>query len=83
MSSSKDNDTKKVDTEKVDREKVQILIERFLDVIEGTLNTVDQIAHLNTETVNGVKYIKAAKFRLNIRHLKVKLLEDLKLDKKL
>ena len=77
MSSSKD------DKDKIDKEKVQILIERFLDVIKGTLNTVDQIAHLNTETVNGVKYIKAAKFRLNIRHLKVKLLEDLKLDKKL
>lgn len=72
MKSSKD--TKK----QVDIEKVEILVDHFLDVIEGLLNTIDHIAEANTETKNGQKVIEAARFRMNIRKLKVKLLQDLK-----
>ena len=64
---------------KIDRDKVEALVDSFLNIIEGTLNTVDQIAELNTELRNGEKVIKSSRFRLNIRNLKVKILEDLQM----
>lgn len=63
--------------EKIDRDKVQALVDCFLDVVEGTLNTVDQIAKVNTITLDGKAYIKAGNFRMSIRNLKVQLLKDL------
>ena len=73
MKSSNDNKHKQVDIEKV-----EVLVDHFLDVIEGLLNTIDHIADVNTETRDGQKVIESARFRMNIRKLKVKLLKDLK-----
>jgi hypothetical protein len=63
--------------DKIDRAKVEQLVKAFLDVVEGTLNTVDQIAKVNTVEYDGKKFIKAGNFRMNIRNLKVQLLADL------
>ena len=58
-------------------EKVEILMQEFLNVIEGSINTIDQIAELNTYKVNGLKVINSSKFRMHLRKLKVQLLKDL------
>lgn len=61
-------------------EQVEALVEQFLNVIEATLNTVDQIADVNTQTHDGKKYISASQFRMNLRKLKMQLIADLKKD---
>jgi hypothetical protein len=70
MSSSKNR--------QVSVEKVEILVEQFFNIIEGTLNTVDQIAEVNTYKIEGKKVINASRFRMNLRKLKVQLMKDLK-----
>lgn len=77
MKSSEEQEKQTGADEKIDAEKVAKLVECFLNVIEGTLNTVDHIAEVNTETRDGIKVIKASNFRMNIRKLKVRLMEDL------
>ena len=64
-------------SDKVDKEKVQLLYQHFLHVVEGTLNTIDQIAKLNTYKLSDRKVINSSQFRLHLRKVKMQLLKDL------
>lgn len=59
-------------------EQVKILMKQFVNVIEGTINTIDQIADVNTYSIDGKKVINSPQFRMNLRKLKVQLMKDLK-----
>ena len=58
-------------------EEVKTLMHEFLNVIEGTINTIDQIAELNTYKSNDRKVINSPQFRMHLRKLKIQLLKDL------
>lgn len=62
----------------IPRADVELLVEKFEEAILEVLNAVENIAEVNTQSIDGSKYIKASKFRMQIRTLRVEIAREMK-----